>query len=111
MLESNRIISLKYPNEYLDIGAIEVVDIDKYCYRASIIENHLSDRLQNLLRTFWEDVNNFSMALVDQDEELIQDYQLSLFDKETKVFRVEIVEEYVYFFSKYPTSDGFLDDY
>lgn len=97
-------------NEYLKISSITKENQD-YFYKALIIENKFSEKLNNLINEYWECIDLFSMSLADDAENEIKSYNLVLKESNTKIFDIEIKNEIVTFFLKYPTSKGFLDDY
>ena len=109
-MEEDCIVSLNCKNEYLKI-TIMAKEEQQYFYKALIVEDHFSQKLKDLIGELWECVDLFSMSLVDDLEEEIKKYNLVLQKSKTKIFSVELKNDCVTFFSKYPTSNGFLDDY
>jgi hypothetical protein len=83
----------------------------EYYYKATLIENLFPQELIDLCKDFYECVDSFSMIIADEIEDEIKKYQLRLKYNNVKIFRLEIKSDYVTFYTKYPTSKGFFDDY
>jgi hypothetical protein len=109
--KEDRIISLnkKYANEYLKIT--DIVQQNQYFYKALIVENNFSMEIKNVIKEYWECVDLFSISLSDELEERLKEYNFVLEYSDIKIFDIELKENYVTFFLKYPTSKGFLDTY
>jgi hypothetical protein len=83
-----------------------------YFYSGKIIQNNMPDKLTSLINEYDELVAGCSLSLLDAIEEDIYKYDLRLKLLNTKVFNLVIKEgEKINFFTKYPTSQGFLDSY
>jgi hypothetical protein len=83
----------------------------EYYYEATLIENSFPQELIDLCKDFYECIDSFSMVIADEIEDEIRNYQLKLKYNDVKIFRLEIKSDHVTFFTKYPTSEGFFDDY
>lgn len=107
----DKIVSQKENTIYAYIENICEYKGIEYYYEAKLIENSFPQELIDLCKDFYECVDSFSMVIADEIEDEIRKYQLRLKYNNTKIFRLEIKGDYVTFFTKYPTVNGFLDDY
>lgn len=83
----------------------------EYYYEARLVKNMFPAKLMDLCREFYECIDAFSPILADEIESQIKQYRLKLKDNNLPIFRLEIHKDYISFFVKYPTVNGFLDDY
>lgn len=105
------IISQSKGEQYAIIGEIREDSEIKYYYSAKLLVNNFPQELVNLCNEFYECVDTFSMVIADDIENEIKEYQLKLEHNDMKIFRLEIKKDYITFFIRYPTHNGFLDDY
>lgn len=110
-LKTDNIISSTGNIDFALINNIQKHPEIEYYYEAKLIENLFPQELIDLCKDFYECVDSFSMVIADEIEDEIRKYQLRLKYNNTKIFRLEIKSDHVTFFTKYPTSKGFLDDY
>ena len=109
--KTDKIVSQTENTVYAYIENIcEHNDIEYY-YEARLVKSLFPPKLRGLCRELYECVDAFSPFLADEIEGQIRQYQLKLEDNNLPVFRLEIHEDYILFFFKYPTANGFLDNY
>ncbi len=111
LIKTDNIISQTSGSELALIEDIKKDPNIEYYYKATLTENNLPQELVDLCRDYYECVDSFSMILADEIEDKIKNYKLRLKRNNVKIFGLEIKENYVTFFIKYPTVDGFIDDY
>jgi len=109
-MKDNRIISLCDENEYLIIADVEQQD-KEYFFKALVVEDHLSQKIKNIIREYWECVNLFSITILDDLEDILNGYNFMLQKPGIKIFNIELKGDYVTYFVKYPTAKGYMDDY
>lgn len=84
----------------------------EFFYEGDILEYQFPAILADLIDEHDELISGFSIALLDEVEEKIYEYELRLKLSNTKIFSPCIKEKkLITFFTKYPTSRGFVDDY
>jgi hypothetical protein len=105
------IISQSEGIQFALIGEIQKDSEIEYYYNAKLLVNNFPQELVNLCQEFYECVDTFSMVIADEIENEIKAYQLKLEYNNMKIFRLEIKKDYVTFFTRYPTHNGFLYDY
>jgi hypothetical protein len=83
----------------------------EHFYGARLATTSFPQALVDLCKDYYECVDSFSLAILDEIEDEIRKYQLKLKHNNTKIFDLEIKGDHVTFFTKCPTANGFLDDY
>ncbi len=105
------IISGKTGEVYAEIDLLKVEKID-YFFSGKIIRHNMPDSLILLIKEYDELVAGCSLSLLDEVEESIYSYDLQLKLLKTRIFNLTIRGNLeIDFFTKYPTSKGFLDFY
>ncbi|MBA8501828.1 hypothetical protein HVZ03_02270 [Escherichia fergusonii] len=83
-----------------------------YCYEGRIVEFNFSEHLYNLIIDYDEIIKAMALSLLDEVEEEISKFDMRLMTMNEKVFCLVIEDKHnISFFTKYPTSSGFLDSY
>lgn len=81
-------------------------------FSASIAEYAVPDDLAALLDSYSAILDGGLITLLDDVEAAIYQFDLRLLEAGSRIFNVEIKDrKRVNFFTKYPTSDGFVDSY
>ncbi|MEN7547383.1 hypothetical protein AAG747_05665 [Rapidithrix thailandica] len=109
-MKRDYIISKKN-NTIIAVIEIQSIDNDKVGYKAKLIENHFPKELLSLIGEFHKTVDSLEFSLLDSIESRIQAYQLYLRDLNLKIFDLLIEGQNISFYSKYPTANGFIDNY
>lgn len=105
------ILSNKNNEVYATIEFKKREDI-AYCYEGQIVEFNFPDDLYNLIIDYDEIIKAMAISLLEEVEEEISKYDLRLLKMNEKVFDLVIEnKQKISFFTKYPTSSGFLDSY
>ncbi|NMY71737.1 MULTISPECIES: hypothetical protein [Pseudomonas] len=105
------IISYRTKEKYALIEYKKEDEIEYYC-TGRILKFSFPKKLHELINEYNELVNTITLSLLDEIEEKIYWYDLMLKSSENRIFNISLKEnEYISFFLKYPTSDGFLDRY
>ncbi|EHR8838585.1 hypothetical protein ABJ851_004271 [Shigella flexneri] len=105
------IFSNKNNEIYATIDFKKREDIDYY-YEGRIIEFNFPDHLYNLIIDYDEIIKAVAISLLDEVVDEISKYDLRLVGMNEKVFNLVIEDKQkISFFTKYPTSSGFLDSY
>lgn len=97
------------------LGFVEVYKDSKipFLYSGKIVQNNFPKELVLILDNYVNAVNDLTFSILDEIEEEINKYDLYLDNRNIKIFLPYIDEENqeIFFYTKYPSSSGFLDDY
>ncbi|HTF81300.1 MAG TPA: hypothetical protein VL947_06240 [Cytophagales bacterium] len=97
------------------IASIDIIKIydSPYHYKGIILHDAFPTELKNLIKEYYDLLDDCILSHIDEVEEKIMNYELSLQDNNLKIFRIELMEnnKELKFFTKYPTANGFVDDY
>ena len=105
------IISGRTGEIYAEVDILKDERID-YFYSGKIIKYAMPNELMKLIDEYEELVSGCVISLLDEIEEEIYKYDLRLKLLNIKIFNVFIKDKNIIeFFTKYPTSKGFLDAY
>lgn len=105
------IISGKNGKVYAEVDLHEHKTI-KYSYTGLIVKNNFPDVITQLIIEHDELICGFSMILLDDVEERLYEFDLRLKILGKKIFSPSFKQgNLIEFFTKYPTSKGFIDDY
>jgi hypothetical protein len=105
------IISGRTGEIYAEVDILKDEKIE-YFYCGSIIKSSMPNELVKLIDEYEELVSGCVISLLDEVEEEIYKYDLRLKLLNAKIFNVSIkYKNIIEFFTKYPTSKGFVDAY
>ncbi|MFC4158653.1 hypothetical protein [Chitinimonas lacunae] len=105
------IVSGKTGEVYAEVDIFED-DSMAHFYGGEILDYRFPAELANLVAAYDEAVNTMTLGTLDELESKIYAYDLRLKEMGCKIFDLYIEDkELVTFFTKYPSGDGFLDDY
>jgi len=84
-----------------------------FFYNGEFLISNFPAKLISLIDDYWDCVDSFALSLLDEIVEEIMLYQLKLVRNDKKIFQLELKNNCtaVTFFTKNPTSEGFMDDY
>ncbi|POP44313.1 hypothetical protein CHU32_02590 [Superficieibacter electus] len=104
------IFSFKENKEY---ALIEYNKIDKidYYYEGVIIDANFPEEILYLINECNEIIKNMAISLLDEVELNLYSHDIGLKENGSRIFDVEIDGNNISFFTKYPSSDGYLDRY
>ncbi|CAI3956840.1 unnamed protein product [Commensalibacter communis] len=106
------IYSLTKQRVYAKINYQKEGNIDYY-YSANLLEYCFPEELMTLITEYNGIVEDMVISLLDIIEKKIYTkYDLVLYNSKTRIFNLSIPQDNkMYFFTKYPTSRGFRDQY
>ncbi|WP_294615410.1 hypothetical protein [uncultured Gilliamella sp.] len=105
------IISFRNNQKY---ALIEYTKVDKfdYYYEGVIIESHFPEEITFLIAECNGIINEMALSLLDEIEEKLYSYHIGLKENGSLIFDIEIIDgNKISFFTKYPSSQGYLDKY
>jgi len=105
------IFSRKNKQAYAVVDYSQDEEIEFY-FRGRIIESSFPAELLALIEEYNGIVDDMALSLVDEVEEKIYAYDLGLKARDSRIFNISIKnKDEISFFTKYPTGNGFRDEY
>jgi hypothetical protein len=106
------IISNKNGEIYAEID-YTLTNPEKYRCDGVIVSNSIPDSVLELIYEYNEIVNQGAMSIIDDVEEKIYDHDICLSSSGNRLFNICVYnnESRIFFYLKYPTSNGFRDKY
>ncbi|TGB62882.1 hypothetical protein [Escherichia sp. E4736] len=105
------IISFRENEKY---ALIEYNRVDKfdYYYEGVIIESYFPEEIIFLIEERNGIIDDMAISLLDEIEEKLYSYNIGLKESGSMIFDIEIIDgDKISFFTKYPSSQGYLDRY
>lgn len=93
---------------------IEYNKVDKfeYYYEGVIIENYFPEEIIFLIEERNRIIDDMAISLLDEVEGELYSYCIGLKENGSMIFDIEIIDgNKILFFTKYPSSQGYLDKY
>ncbi|AYH04269.1 hypothetical protein [Pectobacterium parmentieri] len=105
------IISFRENEKY---ALIEYNRVDKFYhyYEGVIIESYFPERITSLIEERNGIIDDMAISLLDEVEAKLYSYHIGLKENGSLIFDIEIIDgDKISFFTKYPSSQGYLDRY
>lgn len=105
------IISFRENERYALIEYNRVDKFDHY-YEGVIIEYYFPEIITSLIEERNGIIDDMAISLLDEVEEKLYSYHIGLKENGSLIFDIEIIDrDKISFFTKYPSSQGYLDRY
>lgn len=105
MIKSNKV-----ENVFVEIN-VTSEDRTHHEMTGVILENNFPEELIQSIYDFHQAIDEFAFSVVDIFEQEIQWYDLRLEPSGKRIFDVKLSGAEISFLTKFPTANGFLDEY
>ncbi|OCG17731.1 hypothetical protein A9G45_08180 [Gilliamella sp. HK2] len=105
------IVSFRDKQRYALIEYKKIEKFDHY-YEGVIIESHFPKAVTFFINECNLIINDMAISLLDEIEEKLYSYDIGLENSCSRIFDIEFIDKNkISFFTKYPSSRGYLDKY
>lgn len=111
LIMKDKIFSYAFSEIYAIVEYERVFDFDFY-YEGIILESNFPQELVDVIDEYNQTVREVAISILDDIEVRFYSYDLRLEKNDSRIFDFEIQDtNKISFFGKYPSSQGFLDDF